>query len=104
MPSTLTIHLSRDPIAHVNPRFLSFAVDIAQVVGGRFWCAEARCDPVPGGGTPIPAYDFNRPRLVHLVRALSPAYLRIGGTASDQVYYDLSEDASAPLPRDTFTA
>jgi len=98
LSSTLTIHLSRDPIAHISPRFLSFAVDIAQVVGGRFWCAEARCDPVPGGGTPIPAYDFNRPRLVHLVRALSPAYLRIGGTASDQVYYDLSEDASAPLP------
>ncbi len=96
--ATCAVHLSRAPVAQVSPRFLSVAVDIAQVVGGRFWGAEARREFVPGGGHAVAAYDFGRPRLARLVSALAPAYLRIGGTASDQVYYDLGEQPGTTLP------
>lgn len=93
-----TVHISREPVARVSECFLSVAVDIAQAVGGRFWGAEARRDLVPGGGRTVAAYDFDRPGLVQLVGALAPAYLRIGGTASDQVYYDLGDRPSPALP------
>lgn len=82
----------------VSPRFLSFNVDAAQVVGGFFWDPSGKVDSSAGGSARVPPYDFTRPRLANLVRALSPAYLRIGGTASDQIFYDLCGKASSPPP------
>ena len=78
--------------ADVGDALLSFAVDLDQVTGGTFW------DPA-GGETVVPVapYDFDRPRLVNLARALSPAYLRIGGSAADRTFYDLG-DSPAPSP------
>jgi hypothetical protein len=78
--------------ADTGDALLSFAVDLDQVTGGTFW------DPA-GGPTvvPVPPYDFARPQLVTLARALAPAYLRIGGSASDRTFYDLS-DSPAPSP------
>jgi hypothetical protein len=81
--------------ADIGDALLAFAVDLDQVTGGTFW------DPA-GGPTVVPVapYDFDRPRLVTLARALSPAYLRIGGSASDRTFYDLSDaPASSPPPR-----
>ncbi|MFN7956552.1 MAG: hypothetical protein U0610_32900 [bacterium] len=83
------------PIAHVSERFLSFAVDTAEALGGVFW------DPAGSGEeVPVPVYDFGRPRLRRLVSELSPAMLRIGGTAADYVFYDLGAVpvASPPPP------
>jgi heparanase 1 len=56
--------------AEASARFLSFSIDASNV------------------GRP---YDFSRPRLRRMAAELAPAYLRIGGTASDTIYYDLSE-------------
>src|SRR5215831_9876015 len=62
-------------IATVDERFLSVAVDTAELVGGVFW------DPAGTAvAQPVPAYDFTRPRLRALAGELAPAYLRIGGT------------------------
>ena len=76
--------------ATVGPRYMSIAVDIDQVVGGEFWN--------PDGGPPaeveLPPYDFDRPALVRLTRALlrgRPAYLRLSGTGANKTYYDLSK-------------
>ncbi|MCX8071218.1 MAG: hypothetical protein N3C12_02025 [Candidatus Binatia bacterium] len=81
-------------MAVVSERFLSFAVDLDQVVGGTFW------DPT--GGTeqvPVEPYDFSRPRLRALTAALAPAYLRLGGSAADRIFYDLSEAPAEPPQR-----
>jgi hypothetical protein len=57
------LRLSGDaPVATIDERILSVAVDTAQVVGGTFWDPDA---PVEGtvGGYDVDPYDFTRPRL-----------------------------------------
>jgi hypothetical protein len=74
-------------VARTSPRYISFAVDLAQVTGGTFWSQA----PHAVGNSPVARYDFARRRLRALARALGPAYLRISGTAANQTYYDMTE-------------
>lgn len=79
--------------ADVSDRFVSFAVDVDQLVGGTFWD--------PGGGADevrLVPYDFGRPVLRNLTRALAPAYLRLGGSASDVTFYDVAEPPAGAAP------
>jgi hypothetical protein len=85
------------PVATVDPRYLGVAVDTAQVVGATFWSPDAGPE-VPGGSHPVAPYDFARPRLRRLAQELAPAYLRIGGTTADKVFYDLSDTPVAAPP------
>jgi heparanase 1 len=80
--------------ATVDERFLSLAVDIAQVVGGKFWTAGVVTN---GGMGAVPPFDFTRPRLLNLVRPLGHAYLRVGGTDADRTFYAL-DDAAPSMP------
>jgi hypothetical protein len=83
-------------VATIDDRFLSVAVDVAQVVGARFW---APLDAgAPAYQAPVPPYDFTRPALRTLAKALAPAYLRIGGTTADDVYYDMSDTPVTRAP------
>jgi heparanase 1 len=79
--------------AMVSDRFLSFAVDTAQVVGGDFWNPGQTGD---GGTAPVAAFDFARPRLGKLVAPLGHAWFRIGGTDADRTYYDFSDMPGPP--------
>jgi Glycosyl hydrolase family 79, N-terminal domain len=81
-------------LARTSPRYVSFAVDLDQVVGGSFWSQA----PNAHGNAPVGVYDFNRPRLRPLARALGPAYLRISGTAANKTYYDLSPNPATTPP------
>jgi hypothetical protein len=85
------------PVATVDERYLSFAVDAAQVVGSTWW---SPVDKLAGGTTKVAPYDFTRPVLRALASQLAPAYLRVGGTESDKIYYDMSPTpvTSAPAP------
>jgi heparanase 1 len=85
------------PAATIDARFLSVAVDSAQVVGATFWNPDAGPE-LPGGTHPVAPYDFARPRLRRLARELAPSYLRIGGTTADTVYYDMSAAPVATPP------
>jgi heparanase 1 len=98
---SLSVDLDR-AAAQVEDRFLSVAIDTAEVVGGEFWAP-------PGSGEGllrthgIRPYDFARPRLRNLARGLAPAYLRIGGSAADWTTYRMDDgatSASAPPHRD----
>jgi heparanase 1 len=83
------------PVAVVSDRFLSIAVDTAQVVGGDFWTPGV----TDGGGIGrVPVYDFSRPRLRALARPLGHAWLRIGGTDADRTFYALDRKAPAKAP------
>src|SRR5688500_9578105 len=66
-------------VGRVDDRFLSFAVDMAQVVGSRFWAEPGRGEGILET-EPVPGFDFSRPRLHRLTAALAPALLRVGGT------------------------
>src|SRR5262249_7276391 len=70
-PAAVTLDLANDrPAAEVEPRFLSVAVDTAQVVGGEFWAP-----PGEGEGLlrthAVDRFDFNHPRLRNLARGLA---------------------------------
>ena len=91
----VTLDLTR-PVAEVSARYLSFAVDTSQVVGGKWWDPTAKGVEWSSGTVHAPVFDFDRPKLDTLVRALAPAYLRVGGSEADRVYYDLRGPAAAP--------
>ncbi len=85
------------PLAHVNPRSPGVALDTSQVVGARWWGP----DPTVQGGfgqTRVAPYDFSRPRLRQLTRALGPGVLRVGGSEADLLFYDLGSQLGAQLP------
>jgi heparanase 1 len=74
------------PLGRVDRHFLSVAIDTSQLVGGHFWSASGRVE-VGRGSERIPPLDLTRPELLERARALGPAYLRVGGTEADHVYY-----------------
>jgi heparanase 1 len=93
----VTLDLTR-PVAQVSARYLSFAIDTSQVVGGKWWDPTAEEVEWRSGTVHAPVFGFDRPKLDTLVRALAPAYLRIGGSEADKVYYDLRIAAGALAP------
>lgn len=77
-------------INQVSDAYLSLALDLSQVVGGKWWNPKADKKERGSGTIKAPIFDFGRPGLDSLTRALAPAYLRIGGSESDKTYYDMS--------------
>jgi len=90
------IDLDRGPVATVDERFLSFAVDTAQVVGGEFWAPRGSEERGLLKTHAVERYDFSRPALRRLASALAPAYLRIGGTDADRTVYHVDGDDANP--------
>ncbi|NUM35891.1 MAG: hypothetical protein HUU50_15210 [Candidatus Brocadiae bacterium] len=86
------------PIANVDARYISFALDISQVVGGKWWNPKADKAEQGSGTHTSPIFDFSCHELDILVKELAPAYLRIGGSEADKVYYDLQEKTTTPIP------
>lgn len=75
-----TVSVAADRVVHeIDDRYVSFAVDLAQVVGATFWNPSGEVEQ-GAGETRVPPYDFARPRLRTLARELAPAYVRIGGS------------------------
>ena len=58
MTAEVTIDTSA-PVATVDERYLSVAVDTAQVVGGEWWSASGEMELM--GQERVPVYDFSRP-------------------------------------------
>ncbi len=63
-------------VAEVGDKYLSFSLDTAEILGGHRWGSS---------GAPI---DLTQKKLIKLTTALSPAYLRVGGTDADRVIFD----------------
>jgi heparanase 1 len=94
MPPAVTLTA---PVATVDERFLAVGIDSAQVVGATWWSSV---DAVAGGTAKVAPYDFTRPVLRKLAGELAPSYLRVGGTESDKIFYDMSASpvTTAPAP------
>ena len=101
-------------VATVDQRYQSYNVEMAEVIGARFWKPYARegtTGPVappskPAGGTlrvgidpemfaSRPPADLGNPRLRALAAALGPAFVRVSGTWANSVYFH-DDDGPAP--------
>jgi heparanase len=107
------------PIAKIDERFLSYNVEMAEVIGGNFWkpytpatiaalkAQAASPASRSGGGRPEvadhdppmfqgrPPIDLSNARLRKLAAALAPAYMRTSGTWANSIYF---HDSDGPPP------
>ena len=98
--------------ATVDPRFLSYNVEMVEVMGGRFWApyktasteaAPKPPDPNMPAGIDPKLFQYRKPidlsnaRLRKLADALAPAYMRVSGTWANSMYF---QDSDAPAPAD----
>ncbi|MBD3304463.1 hypothetical protein GF343_04925 [Candidatus Woesearchaeota archaeon] len=81
------VSISREPVALISDKFLSFTVDMAQVVGRDWWHPDTRRIWSLTGANHTEPFDFSRKRLRNMAKNLAPAFLKIGGTKSDDVFY-----------------
>ena len=90
-------------VATIDERFQSFNIEMVTVTGGPFW------KPYPASGTAAtPAktdlvsnrspIDLADPMLRKFASALSPAYLRVSGTAANSTFFASSEGAPPHAP------
>lgn len=83
-----------DLVNEVDERYLSFTIDLGQIAEPtRFWNPNGS-----GETTGRPSFDFGNDRMRNMAAALAPAFLRIGGTEADRVFYALNGPAPATPP------
>jgi hypothetical protein len=87
----VAIDLGPAAAATVDERFLSVAIDSSQLVGGHWWSPEGKVESI--GRRRVAPIDLSSPQLRDRARALAPAYLRVGGTEADRIYYALGDGA-----------
>lgn len=90
------------PVAKVDPRFQSYNVEMAELVGGRFWAPYPKAgvksapqntersgglDLAPGMFRQRQPLDLKNNRLRNLAAALGPAYIRISGSWANTVFF-----------------
>jgi heparanase 1 len=93
------VHVNlEEPVHILPPEYLSFALDTSQLVAGKWWDPRATGVELGSGSVPAPLFDLDRARLDTLVRALAPAFLRVGGSEADKVYYDMSAGGRTASP------
>ena len=93
---------SLETLRTVNPRLMSYNVEMTEVTGGTFWKAYTP-EQIAGTEKFPPIKDFSEmaglmqwydpidttnPRLIKLAKALGPAWMRVSGTWATKTYYD----------------
>ncbi|MBQ7284036.1 MAG: beta-glucuronidase, partial [Oscillospiraceae bacterium] len=90
------------PLRSMNPRLISYNVEMTEVTGGTFW--KAYTDAQIDGTEAVPPPDFSKgmagmhqwydpidttnPRLIKLAKALGSCWVRVSGTWATRTYYD----------------
>jgi len=86
----------------VNPRLISYNVEMTEVTGGTFW--KAYTDAQVDGTEQVPPPDLSKgvaamhqwydpidttnPRLIKLAKELGSCWIRVSGTWATRTYYD----------------
>ena len=86
----------------MNPRLISYNVEMTEVTGGTFW--KAYTDAQIDGTEAVPTPDFSKgmaamhqwydpidttnPRLIKLAKELGSCWIRVSGTWATRTYYD----------------
>lgn len=76
-------------VNEIDRNYLSFAIDSSQLVGGKWWNPKAEKKEMGSGTKYAPVFDFRQKKLDILIRPLLPAYLRLGGSEADKIFYDM---------------
>src|SRR5579872_583348 len=99
-------------IATIDPRFQSFNIEMVEVTGGPFWKPYAAADVSAKSQDKAPStaparanlfsnrspIDLTSPLLRKFAAALSPAYLRVSGTAANTTFFAGSDGARSEPP------
>jgi heparanase len=104
-------------VAVVDERYQSYNVEMAEVIGARFWKpysrqgaalqtpppakpagGEMRVGIDPGMFAARPPADLSNARLRTLAAALGPAFVRVSGTWANSVYFHDSDDPAPAAP------
>ena len=91
---------SMKAIGTVDARFQSYNIEMVEITGGRFWKPYPRTARALGDQDRYsyrPPIDLRNPRLRVLAAALSPAYMRVSGTAANATYF-FDSDGPSPAP------
>ncbi|MGA9586903.1 MAG: hypothetical protein WBQ95_16320, partial [Terracidiphilus sp.] len=110
-PSTMPM------LGTVDPRYLSYNIEMVEVTGGRFWkpYVSAASSDTGKSATPAnpnqpvgldsnmfqyrPPIDLASPRLRKLAEALGPSYVRVSGTWANSTFFqDDDKPAAAEAP------
>src|SRR5271154_4826354 len=119
-PSVAFSPTTMPAITTIDARFESYNVEMAEVIGGKFWkpydpatlaspktkAAAAQSDNSASlviGQDPTmfqarAPIDLSNPRLRRLASALGPAYVRVSGTWANSVYFSDSNSPPAEAP------
>ncbi|NBF41917.1 MAG: hypothetical protein GVY14_16020 [Spirochaetes bacterium] len=98
------------PVRKIDERFLSVTLDYACLLGAPWWEGTRRTKH-SFGDVPATPVDLQNQALRRYARMLAPAYLRLGGSESDRVFYAFGDrstggardDARAPGYRSELT-
>lgn len=114
-PSTLKA------MGKVDPRFLSYNIEMVEVTGGRFWRpykssmqksaavtgASPHMEQQVGADTAMfeyrPPIDLYNARLRKLAAALGPAYVRVSGSWANSTYFQNDDRAAVKTPPKGFS-
>lgn len=97
----------------VDPRFVSYNIEMVEVTGGRFWKPYsteegARQDPKVASPNPSsqisdllkyrPPIDLANPRLRNLAKEIGPAYVRVSGGWANRTYFQDNDNSPLKQP------
>ena len=95
----------------INPRLLSYNVEMTEVTGGTFWKAYTKGQLEGTEGFPLmnitkkgemhqwyDPIDTKNPRLIKLAKELGSCWIRVSGTWSTKTYYDFDGHTNGVAP------
>ncbi len=99
-------------LRHIDPRLISYNVEMTEVTGGTFW--KAYTDAQVDGTEPFPVIkdwsnmdnlqqwydpiDTKNPRLIKMAKELGTAWVRVSGTWANKTYYDFDNKYGGKVP------
>jgi len=101
-------------VGKIDERFQSYNLEMAEVIGGRFWKTYAHMSTTTAPPAEIqvgrdpnlfearPPVDLSDPRLRALAAALGPAYVRVSGTWANSVYFQDDDAVAVASPPDGY--
>ena len=102
---------SLNTLRTVNPRLLSYNVEMTEVTGGTFWKAYTPGQIAGTEGFPLISFgktdemhqwydpiDSTNPRLIKLAKELGSCWIRVSGTWSTKTYYDFDGHTNGVAP------
>lgn len=112
MGKFVTLSTELNELRQIDPRLVSYDVEMTEVTGGTFWSAytDAQVDgteefPVISDWTNMgnlqqwyDPIDTTNPRLIKLAKELGSAWVRVSGTWANKTYYDFDGHTNGQVP------